>query len=662
MQSSRTGLVCRAPNRFTPSTALWQHFVAPTHQHRRFSAPVEAIHPKSDANAASNAELVKPPGQSHVLPSEGKTGASNLSKHQPQQTKPRLTIRRLETDKGVYHDDKRTASIVKNQQALHKVRLDSLKKPEALLGIARAAFDARGDYKGVIVEPMVNPKPVRESALPWCLSPEERESLPAMDRLVAEIDRFCTYARPNHYDKIARNRVIDRVRRDALKGLPNFTLEVFGSERTGTALATSDIDLRLVNPEKVSDPAQANRPPPPKARTKALRTLHKLHQHFKNLNKSYVLALIRHARYPLISLQDRRTGLDVQIVLSNDTSESRRIMQHYLEVYPYLLPLFTVVKTIFDIRGLSDVFRGGFGSYSLFMMIVASIQQNPHPRNDAAGALLNFLKFYRDFDTTKQGISVEPAELFDKDAEILSIMTPKTRSKIQEGEAKPLPPYMLLLRDPADPTNDLGRKGIAIKHVQATFQSILRRLEHDLQVKTRPTFLGPLVGPAYMLNYARRERLAAQGKRMMSETHTELADLAKAVREDGWKTGSTTAAGGSGKVVEENTSEAVMDGTAVGGGAVETADTPKAESETAVTRSVDDETAITDMGTNEMAAAPKAESETAITDKGAIETVVAEATVSKAVAEQQPVAKATGGEEIVDTAGQGTQEAKEQTP
>ena len=89
-------------------------------------------------------------------------------------------------------------------------------------------------------------------------------------------------------------------------------------------------------------------------------------------------------------------------------------MQRYMQEIPYLRSLYYVVKTIFDIRGLSDVFRGGFGSYSIFMMLVASLKHAPHQRQDAAGGLLNFLKFYSDFDAKAHGISIEPVELFDK--------------------------------------------------------------------------------------------------------------------------------------------------------------------------------------------------------------------------------------------------------
>lgn len=178
----------------------------------------------------------------------------------------------------------------------------------------------------------------------------------------------------------------------------------------------------------MADAATANWPPLPKERTKGLKDLQELYWNKLRKHKAYIMPMLRHARYPLIALQDRHSGIDVQIVLSNDTSLSREIMNGYMQEYPYLRQLYYVIKTTFLIRGLSDVFRGGFGSYSLFMMIVASIRHNPHPRNDAAGALVNFLKFWRDFDTTKQGVSVEPAVLYDKTS---MPMTDTVRAKLE---------------------------------------------------------------------------------------------------------------------------------------------------------------------------------------------------------------------------------------
>ena len=168
-------------------------------------------------------------------------------------------------------------------------------------------------------------------------------------------------------------------------------------------------------------------------------------------------------------------------------------MARYAEDYPYLYELYFVLKAALEIRGLTDVFRGGLGSYPLLMMLVASIKLNPHPRNDAAGALINFLEFYGSFDNTSKGISIDPPELFDK-AEI-TVMSAKTKSKIEKGQTQSLPPYMLTLRDPANPMNDLGRKTTGIKHIQATFRQLAMDLKQREKSTAQATLLAPLVGP-----------------------------------------------------------------------------------------------------------------------------------------------------------------------
>ena len=76
----------------------------------------------------------------------------------------------------------------------------------------------------------------------------------------------------------------------------------------------------------------------------------------------------------------------------------------------------------------------------------------------------------------------------------------------------PLPQWMLTLRDPADETNDLGRKTVAWKHVRATWKLLLDQLRVDTQANTRASLLARLVGPAYTLQRTQRKRLAEYGQ------------------------------------------------------------------------------------------------------------------------------------------------------
>jgi len=90
---------------------------------------------------------------------------------------------------------------------------------------------------------------------------------------------------------------------------------------------------------------------------------------------------------------------------------------------------------------------------------------------------------------------------------------------------------MLSLRDPADPTNDLGRKAVAIKHVQQTLKTLNFTLERDVRMNTRISLLSTLIGPSYMLYKARRHKLAAYGKRLSEENKKLLAVQAREIRE-----------------------------------------------------------------------------------------------------------------------------------
>jgi non-canonical poly(A) RNA polymerase PAPD5/7 len=428
MKPTHSRLTCRAHNRFSPSIALWQHFVGPDRpclsQQRHSSNVPKAVQSGAtkDADHSQSPALAGTPRLEAQV--EGEIGTLNSGKL----VKPQLKIRRKHTDKGIWHENKVDASIAKKLKTQHVTRQDTI---DTLLAEARAKFKNSEDYIGGTLEPRVHPTPVNESQLPWSLHASER-SMQGIDRsetlhtiialnlltqqlrLAVEMDRFYEYTRPNHYEKIARKHLIEQVQRNALKTLPNHVLELFGSERTGLALPTSDIDLRLTTKEEMEKRTMSGLPPTSTERFALKRDLGKLYGQMRRLNTIYTSVEIRHARYPLISLQDVVSSLDVQIVLSNDTSRSRWFTKKYMEEYPYLRQLYFVIKTIFDMRGLTDVFTGGIGSYSLLMMIVASIRGMPHGNHDAVSGLINFLRFYCDFDYTRTGIQIEPWWIFDK--------------------------------------------------------------------------------------------------------------------------------------------------------------------------------------------------------------------------------------------------------
>ncbi|KAL1794160.1 hypothetical protein ACET3X_007581 [Alternaria dauci] len=515
MQRSCTGLVCRAHDRFNPSIALWQHFVQANPSKPRDRRQLSTATPAAQDAATTN----------------GKHAGSKAETEEPakEPTATLLRLRKMTTTKGGWKPNKGKASSVENIKLRKEVVKASRKEREKMLADTIDAFGKSKDYKGVVVEPMVGETAIKESALPWCVKKKEEGAIPGISRLRLEIAKFYEYTTPDRHETLARKHLIQQVRNHLQTWIPEYKVEVFGSERTGIGMPLSDIDFRLVPTSESLDPAQARLPPSAEQRRKNIKILQRLYTKHIRKYQSYLLPVVRHARYPLISAQDRRSGLDIQIVLANDTSISRVIMQDYMKEIPFLRELYWVVKTIFDTRGLSDVFRGGFGSYSLFMMAVASIKHAPHPPEDSAQALLNFLRFWGRFDTTKHGVSIEPAYFYDKAKH--PVLTDTQRAKLKNGEVDPLPDYMLSLRDPADETNNLGRKGIAIKHVQITLRALHHQLALDTKNNTRHSLLTPLVGSSYMLQLSRRRRLQEYGQLLERLEQKTLARKAKAMRE-----------------------------------------------------------------------------------------------------------------------------------
>ncbi|KAF2877881.1 hypothetical protein BDV95DRAFT_453709, partial [Massariosphaeria phaeospora] len=419
---------------------------------------------------------------------------------------------------------------------------------EGIMERTQKQIELGKNYDGVVLPPMQGRPLVAEPYLPWA-SIQKRDGPKYFGatsdkfvlhhtgdlgdfkfRLDREIAMFHEYLRPNKVEALARKQFVEQVIADVQKTLPTAAIEVFGSERTGLASATSDIDLRLWRPNNVEDGSGqcTPLPPPPAQRKQLVKDLRQLHYRSFSRNPEYIAAEVLHSRYPLLSLQHRDSGIDVQIVLANDTTSSRNIVKQYLEQYPYLDKLYSVVKTMFDVRGISDVYRGGLGSYSIFMMIVASLQRKPEIKTAGHG-LRHFLHFWTNYDTTTHGLSIQPMSEFNKLEN--PVMTEKAKAQLKNGEIKPLPKFMLSLQDPADPTNDLGRKAVCYKHIKATIIRLRYLLEYDLKVNTRYCLLGSLVGASYALNLSRRRKLQAHGERLLTEMEASMSVTAQQIRE-----------------------------------------------------------------------------------------------------------------------------------
>lgn len=252
-----------------------------------------------------------------------------------------------------------------------------------------------------------------------CLAPHVPQL--KQSRLEAEIWGFLEYIKPTPAEDAAFKSVTEIVRNTIKKYSFEHETEVFGSQATGLCLATSDIDIRLYKPAD-KDLAAA---PKPRTRRELNFLMMRLHKALNFRESDYMMVRLRQARYPLISMVHKKSGLDIQIVAGNDTSHSQQLIKQYLAEYPYLYANYALFKSMLDIRGLTDVYRGGLGSYSLIMMFMARLKskglkgqaevsriKNGQPL--AGKRLMAFLEFYANLDTYKNALSLDSPYSVDK--------------------------------------------------------------------------------------------------------------------------------------------------------------------------------------------------------------------------------------------------------
>ncbi|KAI9658300.1 MAG: hypothetical protein M1821_002433 [Bathelium mastoideum] len=400
-------------------------------------------------------------------------------------------------------------------------------------------------------------------------------------RLQAEVFAFQRWYRPNKVERLARAAVSRAVEDFVTDSLKAPSVVAYGSSTNSMDSLTSDLDFALVDRSEVDQHRHHSKQK--KNGKRLFAKLWKLYRRRSIHGKEFTLPKLRHGRHPLLALNHRDSGTEVQIVAADVSQQSW--VDDYRDGYLAFRSVVFVVKAILEARKLTEVYNGGIGGYTILAMVAASFRHHPElAKDDTAGHLMAFLDFYSNFDTTKYGIDLTTPEIFEKTGrrpaapktkglkdqehdnlagsvetgdidteeaaleeegmdeqqdvsdidplETSSNNIPNTTepkdSKEQTSDASPTQnkvlagrsiiaqtkrsqPYLLCLQDPADPTNDLGRKSYAIRNILATFRhlrGVLQRgMDEDNQGRKIPTLrlpremqpslLMPLVGPTF---------------------------------------------------------------------------------------------------------------------------------------------------------------------
>ena len=335
--------------------------------------------------------------------------------------------------------------------------------------------------------------------------------------------------KPTSDEEKSTQAVISLARSVVAEVAPTSVLTMHGSRYTGVANPLSDIDFSVSLPAFQKDPLERgpsnHRPEARRGGTALLRKIEKAL--VKSPRHELVYFIV--ARVNLVVAADTNTGLPLQFQTLASFMPAREYSMQYLSEFPGLRPLYVLLRHFLLMRDFTGTREGGVGSYSLLIMIVTAFKHSRQTfaPEDLGLQLLHVLHFWSTADLYTYGYAADPPMTFTKIPPKTSVEERKARlaDPILKGidiirKPKKEMPFLLCLQDPGNPTNDLGKRIVQIKHIQACFTTARENLFHSLRTwetlieynacrKDKPySFLDPLVGGDYQTFQQRRERLA----------------------------------------------------------------------------------------------------------------------------------------------------------
>ncbi|XP_068424735.1 terminal nucleotidyltransferase 4B [Clinocottus analis] len=271
-----------------------------------------------------------------------------------------------------------------------------------------------------------------------------------------EVIDFYKYISPRPEEEKMRLEVVDRIKGVIHDLWPSAEVQVFGSFSTGLYLPTSDIDLVVFG----------------KWETLPLWTLEEALRK-RNVADENSIKVLDKATVPIIKLTDSFTEVKVDISFNVKSGvKAARLIKEFKEKYPVLPYLVLVLKQFLLQRDLNEVFTGGIGSYSLFLMAVSFLQL--HYREDVCSPninmgvlLIEFFELYgRHFNYLKTGIRIKDGGCY------------VAKDEVQKNMMDCYRPSMLYIEDPLQPDNDVGRSSYGAMQVKQAFDYAYVVLSH----------------------------------------------------------------------------------------------------------------------------------------------------------------------------------------
>lgn len=388
---------------------------------------------------------------------------------------------------------------------------------------------------------------------PWLAytTPIADDQRPSLRRLGKEIAAARTYFTPTRQEAVATRRAISDLR-ECILGLPKTRIkstitkvDLIGSRASGFAHALSDIDLNLVTD---CSEGEAFQPTYVKQLLKFVYTYWRYNTGAQTYRAfAEPLECLTHARVPIVTGIHTAAGLDFQLQSASSGYGSLGFMKLAQAEYPTIMPLFHVIKQMLTMRNLCEGPQGGLTSYPVFNMILTSLKLHataPH-LCQIGRQLIDFLEFWSTIDTYKVGITHIPSpnllarmgfspgeairgtSLYAHPDFIASVaQDPVGATPVKFSPMRSLGDFYqgsnsfdLVLHDPANPYNNLGRSTRRFKDIQATMYHVLKQLRDSLDAwdqaqqdarsrSTKKPILSPLIQGNYTNYTLERKKLA----------------------------------------------------------------------------------------------------------------------------------------------------------
>lgn len=298
-----------------------------------------------------------------------------------------------------------------------------------------------------------------EELPPWLLECEATDNvLLTSDSSIAlhfEILQFASFVSPTQAELESRKEMVIMVESIVKKLWPTSTPHIFGSYATGLYLPTSDIDICILGTPDGGTPQEQNQ------LAQAIRNVKGFARRVTVLSKTKV---------PLVKIISRKTSVNCDICIGQDNGPKNvPTIKKFLKEYPAARPLLLVVKCFLQQRDLNEVYSGGLGSYTIFLLVISHLQMLkynfPECKANLGSVLQSFFQFYgRMFNLCIAGIRIKDSgSYFDK---------------FEKYETLPHETLRFSVEDPNDETNELGKSGFAATRIRKVFTNASLTLIH----------------------------------------------------------------------------------------------------------------------------------------------------------------------------------------